>query len=101
MEIGAWLRTQISQTDAAKISLPLVHVTTLSHFRKIVEAGALRPHLCPVLRREVLYLSYGDIVFRRSRERNSWDIDPAVALLFSNTVLSSGFGFAPLDVECH
>ena len=97
MEIGAWLKSKNFQIDSAKLSLPLVHITTLSNFRKIVESGALWPHECPVLRREVLYLSYGDIVFRRSREKNSWAHDPAVALVFSNTILSGGFGFAPLD----
>ena len=91
------LARHLEPRRSAPRKLPLVHVTPMSRFRQIADCGRLVPQPCPVLRREILYCSYADVVFRPSREETSWDSDPAVALLLSPDILDAAFTFAPLD----
>lgn len=77
--------------------LPLVHVTSTSNFRKIIESGRLEPRPCKVLKHEILYCSYGDIVFRPSGDQAYWDSDPPVAMVISPDVLRQDYTFYPVD----
>jgi hypothetical protein len=74
-----------------------VHVTSLSRFTAIASSGVLRPRFCPVMREELLYCSYGEIVTRPSVEQKIWLQDPPVVIVLSPTVLARSYKFAPLD----
>lgn len=82
---------------AERAALPLVHLTPLSRFRRIMASGRLVPQPCPVLKRDILYCSYGDPVHRPSRDDTEWRYDPPVALLLSPDLMHTRFSFAPLD----
>lgn len=91
------LSTYLEHQAVGRATLPLVHLTPLSRFRRIMASDRLVPQACPILRRDILYCSYGDPVHRPSREDTEWYSDPPVALLLSPALLRTKFGFAPLD----
>jgi hypothetical protein len=77
--------------------LPLVHVTTLSNFKRIWQCGRLIPKTCPVLGKDILYCSYGDVVYRKSRDKRMWSVDPPVAMVLAPRVLTRPYTFFPFD----
>lgn len=87
----------LAKQRPGQLNLPLVHVTPLSRYRQIMVSGRLVPQPCPVMKREIIYCSYGDLVYRPSRKDTNWDLDPPVALLFSPLLLQNRYGFAPMD----
>lgn len=66
----------------AERMLPLTHVTSWPAFIRIVRTGALLPRYSKVFRRDVLYLSYGDVAFRPSPKAYSWSDNFPIAIMF-------------------
>lgn len=77
--------------------LPLVHVTTLARFRSIMTEGCLTPQPCSILKKEVLYCSYGEVIVRPSGKQRGWNDDAPVVLLLTPAVLQGISGFSPID----
>jgi hypothetical protein len=64
---------------------------------KIVHDGYVRPSLCPVFNQELTYLSYGDVAFRPSRDKPSWNDRFPVVLMFRPSIIRDMWRFFPFD----
>ncbi len=83
--------------------LAFIHTTTAATFRQICAAGKLDPHLCPVMRHELIYLFYGRAAFRPGPiEPTNMDRDSRpVCLLFDADRLPAPFAIYPCDTGAH
>jgi hypothetical protein len=76
-----------SPPDQMPTGLPLAHLTAQRRLESILKVGCLKPQLCTVFYKELLYFSYGGVFYRTSNMRTQHCTELPVALVFSPELL--------------
>lgn len=79
------------------IGLPLTHITTWSCFQKIISSGLLKTNYCNVFKDDILYLSYGKVVYEASLKPNGWSEDFPVVFIFTPHLSNYISKYYPFD----
>lgn len=83
--------------DKPDCSLPFVHVTSWSSALRIFRDGYLKPNSSDVFKEDILYMSYGKIVYEPSLKPYTWVDDLPVAFVFRPHLINKVFDFYPFD----
>lgn len=95
-ELETALKT-ITANDSLPMSLPLAHLTAWRFLETILELGELQPRKCTVFDRNLLYLSYGGVLYRTGELQTERVTELPVALVLSPKVLETASCFYPFD----
>ncbi|HEX6098458.1 MAG TPA: hypothetical protein VF432_19230 [Thermoanaerobaculia bacterium] len=77
--------------------LPLAHLTVARWLTNILRIGEIQPRPCAVLRRDLLYLSYGGLFYRPTRISTQQVTELPIGLVFSPEALRLISSVFPFD----
>lgn len=95
-ELEAALKS-IATSGSLPMSLPLAHLTAWRWLEAILDIGELQPRRCTVFNRNLLYMSYGGVLYRTGKFQTQRVTELPVALVLSPKVLETASCFYPFD----
>lgn len=79
------------------LSLPLAHLTVARWFESIIDAGKLEPRMCDTFKENLVYLSYGGVLYRTANWPTKNPSELPVVFIFNPSLLEIVDRYYPFD----